>query len=94
MFKNALVYRILEWERPALAEIEKRLASARFVACGATQLESAACLGNAVERRHPPHLVHSHALRIGGGQDSLEQFVAAGGVGRENLAPYALSCTS
>jgi recombination associated protein RdgC len=41
MFKNALVYRIDQWERPTLADIEPRLDAARFVECGATQSESA-----------------------------------------------------
>jgi recombination associated protein RdgC len=41
MFKNAFVYRIEQWERPALADIETRLADARFSECGATQKESA-----------------------------------------------------
>ena len=41
MFKNALVYRIEHWEPPMLSEFEKRLASARFVECGASQPESA-----------------------------------------------------
>jgi recombination associated protein RdgC len=40
MFKNAIVYRIAHWERPALAEIESRLDAARFAECGATQPES------------------------------------------------------
>jgi recombination associated protein RdgC len=40
MFKNAIVYRIAQWERPTLAEIEARLDTARFVECGATQAES------------------------------------------------------
>ena len=41
MFKNALVYRIEHWQPPPLAELEDRLARGRFVACGATQPESA-----------------------------------------------------
>lgn len=40
MFKNALVYRIEQWDAPALAEIESRLAGGPFVECGATQPES------------------------------------------------------
>jgi recombination associated protein RdgC len=40
MFKNALIYRIEEWEPPALTDIEGRLAGARFVECGASQPES------------------------------------------------------
>jgi len=41
MFKNALVYRIDQWDAPALADIEGRLGGARFIECGATQPESA-----------------------------------------------------
>jgi recombination associated protein RdgC len=40
MFKNALVYRITQWDAPALAALEERLAANRFVACGASQPES------------------------------------------------------
>jgi recombination associated protein RdgC len=41
MFKNAFVYRIDQWDQPALAHIESRLEGARFIECGATQRESA-----------------------------------------------------
>lgn len=41
MFKNALVYRIEHWEPPPLAELERRLATGRFVECAASQPESA-----------------------------------------------------
>ena len=41
MFKNALVYRITEWDRTALSNLEDRLTATRFMECGATQLESA-----------------------------------------------------
>lgn len=41
MFKNALVYRLEHWAPPPAAELEQRLAQGRFVACGATQPESA-----------------------------------------------------
>jgi len=41
MFKNALLYRIAQWEQPELTEIEDKLGAARFAACGATQAESA-----------------------------------------------------
>jgi len=34
MFKNALVYSIDQWEPPTQADIESRLAGARFAACG------------------------------------------------------------
>jgi recombination associated protein RdgC len=41
MFKNALVYRIEQWDAPPLTDIEARLAGGPFVECGATQPESA-----------------------------------------------------
>ena len=41
MFKNALVYRITNWQPTSLAELEARLHAARFAECGATQQESA-----------------------------------------------------
>lgn len=41
MFKNALVYRIAEWDAPAFEAIEDKLATARFAECGASQPESA-----------------------------------------------------
>ncbi len=41
MFRNALVYRIVHWQPPALAELCERLEAERFVECGATQTESA-----------------------------------------------------
>jgi recombination associated protein RdgC len=41
MFKNALIYRIDQWDAPAWAEVEARLVPARFIECGATQQESA-----------------------------------------------------
>jgi recombination associated protein RdgC len=41
MFKNALVYRITNWQPTTLAELEARLDTARFAECGATQQESA-----------------------------------------------------
>lgn len=40
MFKNALVYRIDQWDAPAIADLESRLDGSRFVECGATQPES------------------------------------------------------
>ena len=40
MLKNALVYRVDHWDVPAVADLEARLAGARFVACGASQAES------------------------------------------------------
>jgi recombination associated protein RdgC len=44
MFKNALLYRIDQWTPPPLDEVEDRLATSRFTACGATQPESAGWL--------------------------------------------------
>mgnify|MGYP003575394535 CR=1 FL=1 len=41
MFKNLLVYRITQWDASSLDTLEDRLAPGRFVACGATQPESA-----------------------------------------------------
>ena len=41
MFKNALIYRIEAWEPPPRAAIEERLERQRFVACAASQGESA-----------------------------------------------------
>ena len=41
MFKNALIYRIDQWDAPAWADVEARLGPARFIECGATQQESA-----------------------------------------------------
>ena len=37
MFKNALVWRITQWQPPPAAELDERLVAARFVECGATQ---------------------------------------------------------
>ncbi len=41
MFKNALIYRIEAWDPPARSAIEERLEGQRFVACAASQGESA-----------------------------------------------------
>lgn len=41
MFKNAILYRIGPWEPPSSTEIENRLTAGRFVACSASQPESA-----------------------------------------------------
>jgi len=41
MFKNALVYRIDQWEPPTQAEIARRLEGSRFAECGPTQPEAA-----------------------------------------------------
>lgn len=40
MFKNALVYRIAQWEQPELAALDEKLAAYRFTECGASQAES------------------------------------------------------
>ena len=62
MFNNILVYRILQWQPPALAELAERLGAARFVECGATQQESAGW----IEPRGEKHaaLVESVAGRL------------------------------
>ena len=41
MFKNALVYRIDQWEPPTQAEIAQRLEGSPFAECGPTQPEAA-----------------------------------------------------
>lgn len=41
MFRNALVFRIVHWDPPGLAELCERLEAERFVECGATQTASA-----------------------------------------------------
>ena len=41
MFKNALLYRITQWDASALDTVQERLAASRFAECGATQPESA-----------------------------------------------------
>ena len=41
MFKNALVFKIEQWEPPTLSQIESRLDASRFLPCGASQPESA-----------------------------------------------------
>ena len=41
MFKNALILRIESWDPPERAAIEERAQRQRFVACGASQGESA-----------------------------------------------------
>ena len=53
MFKNALVYRIDQWDQPALADIEARLDGARFTECGATQTESAGWVEPRGEKHGP-----------------------------------------
>jgi recombination associated protein RdgC len=40
MFKNALVYRIAQWDQPELGTLEEKLAANRFAECGASQAES------------------------------------------------------
>ncbi|WP_280153606.1 recombination-associated protein RdgC [Piscinibacter sp. XHJ-5] len=53
MFKNALVYRIHSWDTPVFTELEERLATARFAACGATQMESAGWLQPRGDKHSP-----------------------------------------
>ncbi len=53
MFKNAIVYRIDQWEQPSLAELEERLAGARFVECGASQQESSGWVEPRGEKHGP-----------------------------------------
>ena len=55
MFKNALIYRITQWAAPATADIEDRLANARFAECGATQFESSGWVeprGETTQNKH------------------------------------------
>lgn len=65
MFKNALIYRITEWDHTALSSVEDRLASGRFAECGATQLESAGWVQPRGEK-------HSSLLESVGGQLILQ----------------------
>lgn len=53
MFKNALVYRITQWEQPELPELEERLAASRFVECAATQAESVGWVEPRGEKNSP-----------------------------------------
>jgi recombination associated protein RdgC len=53
MFKNAIVYRIAQWEAPSLAALEDRLGGARFVECGASQPESAGWVEPRGEKHGP-----------------------------------------
>jgi len=53
MFKNALVYRIVQWDQPELAVIQDKLASLRFTECGATQPESAGFVEPRGEKHAP-----------------------------------------
>ena len=50
MFKNALVYRIVHWDRPGLAALDQRLHESGFVECGATQREAAGWIAPRGER--------------------------------------------
>ncbi len=62
MFKSAFIYRIESWEAPSLTQLDTRLTASRFVACGASQAESAGW----VEPRGKKHaaLVESIAGQI------------------------------
>ena len=53
MFKNVIVYRIDQWEQPAMADLETRLDAARFVECGASQQESAGWVEPRGEKHGP-----------------------------------------
>ncbi|XVJ68728.1 MAG: recombination-associated protein RdgC [Rhizobacter sp.] len=65
MFKNALIYRITEWDRTALSSLEERLAAGRFAECGATQPESAGWVQPRGEK-------HSSLMESVGGQLILQ----------------------
>ncbi|MFM2448734.1 MAG: hypothetical protein RIS44_1184 [Pseudomonadota bacterium] len=65
MFKNALIYRITEWDRSALSSLEDRLAAGRFAECGATQPESAGWVQPRGEK-------HSSLMESVGGQLILQ----------------------
>ncbi len=62
MFKSAFIYRIESWEASSLTQLDTRLTASRFVACGASQAESAGW----VEPRGKKHaaLVESIAGQI------------------------------
>ena len=53
MFKNVIVYRIDQWAQPALAELEERLDTQRFVECGASQPESSGFVEPRGEKHGP-----------------------------------------
>jgi len=53
MFKNALVYRIVQWDQPELSVLQDKLASLRFTECGATQPESAGFVEPRGEKHAP-----------------------------------------
>lgn len=53
MFKNALVYRISQWDQPDTADIENRLDGLRFAECGATQMESSGWVEPRGEKHGP-----------------------------------------
>ncbi len=61
MFKNALVYRIVQWDQPELSVLQDKLASLRFTECGATQPESAGFVEPRGEK-------HAPMVEIVGGQ--------------------------
>ena len=65
MFKNALIYRITEWDRSELSSLEDRLAAGRFAECGATQPESAGWVQPRGEK-------HSSLMESVGGQLILQ----------------------
>jgi recombination associated protein RdgC len=53
MFKNALVYRIVQWDQPELSVLQDKLAALRFTECGATQPESAGFVEPRGEKHAP-----------------------------------------
>jgi recombination associated protein RdgC len=61
MFKNALVYRIDQWEPPTQTDIEQRLHGARFTPCGASQPQAAGWVA-------PRGVKHGALLESVGGQ--------------------------
>jgi recombination associated protein RdgC len=61
MFKNALIFRITQWDASAVATLEERLVRSRFTECGATQAESAGWI-------QPRGDKHSALMETVGGQ--------------------------
>jgi recombination associated protein RdgC len=61
MFKNALIFRITQWDASALTSLDERLARSQFAECGATQAESAGWI-------QPRGDKHSALIETVGGQ--------------------------
>jgi recombination associated protein RdgC len=53
MFKNAIIYRIAQWEQSSPLELNDRLEAARFVECGASQQESSGWVEPRGEKNGP-----------------------------------------